>query len=129
VETAPRFSPPADMEMIAPNEAQKPKKGNPKLESSLNQLVEAYRRGGTVEAQAFATSHNLVLRNDRVQVTIVASEGAIEDVRCAVKAIGGEYQTHYRNLVQALVPIGKLEVLAQRPDVRVIREPRRPAVL
>jgi hypothetical protein len=129
VETAPRFSPLADMERIPSKEAQRPSKGNPKLGSSLNQLAEAYRRGGIVEAQAFATSHNLVLQNDCVQVTIVTSEEAIEDIRCAVKAIGGEYQTHYRNLLQALVPIGNLEVLAQRPDVQVIREVGRPAIL
>ena len=100
-------------------------RGNPKLGSSLNQLLEAYREGGMAEAQAFAVSHMMVLQGDRVQVTIVTNEEAIGDVRVEVEAVGGEYQLHYRNLLQALVPIGELELLAQRPDIRIIREPRR----
>jgi hypothetical protein len=129
VGAVPTFSPTADIEMIPPKEARKPLKGNPKLGSSLNQLVEAYRRGGIVEAQSYAMSHNMVLQDDRVQVTIVTTEGTIGDVRCAVETVGGEYQAHHRNLLQALVPIGGLEVLAQRPDIQVIREPRRAIVL
>ena len=104
----------------------RPSKGNHKLESSLNQLLEVDRCKGLAEAQAFAMSHNMVLQHDRVQVTIVTSEEAVDDVRDAMEAVGGAYQTHYRNLLQALVPIGELEVLAERPDVQVIREPRRP---
>jgi subtilisin family serine protease len=104
----------------------RPSKDNPKLESSLNQLLEVGRSRGLAEARAFATSHAMVLQDDRVQVTIVTSEEAVGDVRGALKAVGGEYETRYRNLIQAMVPIGELEVLAQRSDIRLIREPRRP---
>ena len=100
-------------------------RGNPKLGSSLNRLLEAYLQGGMTEAQAFAKSRMMVLENDRVQVTLVTTEEAIGDVRGAVEAVGGVYQLHYKNLLQALVPIGELELLAQRPDIRIIREPRR----
>jgi hypothetical protein len=110
---------------IVPKKIERPSKGDPKLGSSLNQLLEAHRREGLAEAQAFAMSHNMVLQDDRVQVKIVTTEEAIGNVREAVEAVGGEYQTHYQNLLQALVPIGELEALAERPDVQIIREPQR----
>jgi len=98
---------------------------NPKLSSSLNRLLAAYHRGGMAEARIFAKNHNMVLQDDRIQVTIVTSEQAIDDVRTAVKACGGDYQLHYRTLLQAMVPVTALEILAQRPDVENIREPQR----
>jgi len=98
---------------------------NPKLSSSLNRLLEAHQRGGMAEAKIFAKNHNMLLQDGRIQVTIVTSEEAIDDVRIAVKASGGDYQLHYRTLLQAMVPVTALEILSQRPDVENIREPRR----
>lgn len=106
---------------------QKPDKSifNHKLSSSLNGLLEAYQREGMTGAKIFAKNHNLVLQDNRIQVTIVTSEEAIDDVRIAVKACDGEYQLHYRTLLQAMVPITALKILAKRPDVESIREPQR----
>jgi hypothetical protein len=110
---------------IAPQGGGRPSEQNPKLDSSLNQLLEAQREG-LAEAQAFATTHMMVIEGDRVQVELIATqEEAIDDLIAAVEAVGGEYQGHYTTLLQALVPIGALESLAQRPDVQVIREPQR----
>jgi hypothetical protein len=114
--------------MIAPQEIKRPSEGNPKLGSSLNQLLEAYHQGGLAEAQAFATVHMIVLDDNRVQVEVVASTEAMSDLIAAIEAVGGEYQTHYQNLLQALVPIDALESLAQRSDVQAIREPQRAVV-
>jgi hypothetical protein len=100
-------------------------KGNPKLDSSLNQLLEAYQEGGMARAQAFAVNRKIFFQEGRVQVTIVTTEESIGHVRDAVEAAGGLYQLHYRNFLQAMVPIEALEVLAQRPDVIAIREPHR----
>lgn len=99
-------------------------KGNPKLGSSLSQLLGAYQKEGVTGARAFAERRTMTLDNDRVQVTIVTSEEAIYDVRAAVEAVGGTYQLHYKNLLQAMVPLDALESLTQRPDVLFIREPR-----
>lgn len=111
---------------MMPQEVERPRRGNPKLESSLNQLLEAYKQGGLAEAQAFAETRQIELKDGRVQVEIVATTTeAIADLREAIEALGGEYQSHYGNLLQALVPVDALETLAQRPDVEVIREPRR----
>jgi hypothetical protein len=110
----------------APVEIGNPAKGHPKLESSLNQLLETHRREGLAGAQAFAKTHTMMLDDHRVQVVIETIQGAISDLKKAVEALGGEYQTHYETLLQALVPIDALESLAGRPDVQVVREPRRP---
>jgi len=106
-----------------------PSRNNPKLESSLNQLLEEHRREGLAKAQDFATTHMMVLDDDRVQVVIITTQDAISDLKEAVEALGGEYQSHYEALLQALVPIDALELLAERADVRVVREPRRPILL
>ncbi|MBC8445900.1 MAG: S8 family serine peptidase [Chloroflexi bacterium] len=105
---------------------ERPSGGNPKLESSLNQLLEAYRREGLAKAQAFAETHMMVLDDDRVQVVIETTQEAMSDLKETIEALGGEYQTRYETLLQALVPIDALESLAGRPDVQRVREPRRP---
>lgn len=111
--------------MVSPQEVERPSKGNPKLGSSLNQLLEAYQRGGLAEAQTFAEMHRMMLDDGRVQVEVIVAREAVSDLREAIEALGGEYQGHYETLLQALVPLDALESLAGRPDVEVIREPRR----
>jgi hypothetical protein len=112
---------------MAPEEIEMPSRHNPKLESSLNQLLEAYYRGGLAEAQAFATTRRITLNDNLVQVEVIATEEtATPDLKEAIEAMGGEYQGHYQTLLQALVPIDSLESLAERPDVQVIRQPQRP---
>jgi hypothetical protein len=115
---------------VAPQESRRPLSQNPKLGSALNQLVEARSSAGLAKAQAFAEAHAMILKGDRVQVElIVVQDVAISDLITAIEAVGGEYQGHYQTLVQAIVPIKALESLAQRPDVRLIRDPIRAAPL
>ena len=104
---------------------EKPAGGNPKLDSSLTELLEAYYRGGRAEAQSFGARHMLAIHDGRVQVEMEILPEAMDDVRKAIEVAGGEYQGHYKTLVQALVPINSLESLAQRSDVLFIRQPRR----
>lgn len=103
-----------------------PSKSNPKLGSSLSQLLDARRQKGLTEMQDFAAQHMMTLDGDRVQVVIVTTPAAIDDLKRVVEARGGEFQSHYANLLQALVPIEALEALAERPDVQLVREPQRP---
>ncbi len=100
-------------------------KGNPKMSSSLNQLLEAYRKGGMNEAEAFAKKRLMVIDKACVQVTIMTTEGVVGDVRDAVESVGGEFQMQYKNLLQVLVPIIKLQEFAHRSDILMIRQPRR----
>ncbi len=112
---------------IAPQEDEMPSRDNPKLDSSLNQLLAAYHQGGLAEAQVFVEKRRMVLKDDRVQVEVIApEEAAIPSLKETIEAVGGEYQGHYQTLLQALVPIDALEALAQRPEVQVIRQPQRP---
>jgi hypothetical protein len=110
---------------LTPQHVERPSGDNPKLGSSLNQLLDAYQRGGLAEAQAFAETHRMVLEDGRVQVVIVTTPEAVSDLQEAVATLGGEVQGHYETMLQALVPLEALETLARRPDVDVIREPRR----
>ena len=98
---------------------------NLKLSSLLNRLIAIYQQGKMSEVKVFAKNHNIILEDKQIQVTIVTNEEAIDDIRTAVKACGGEYQLHYRNLLQAMVPLDSLEALSQRQDITVIREPQR----
>jgi len=100
-------------------------KGDPKLGRSLNRLWEKHRLEGLPGAKALAKSHNMVLQDDMVQVTIVTSEDSMAPVREAVKGMGGDNQLHYKNLLQAFVPISALKALSGRPDIKLIREPQR----
>jgi hypothetical protein len=110
---------------LVPQRDEPPSRGDPKLGSSLDQLLEVYRQDGLAEAQAFAERRGMALEGGRVQVEIVVVGDAVDDVRAAIEALEGEYQGHYGNLLQALVPLDALTSLAQRPDVAVIREPLR----
>jgi hypothetical protein len=100
-------------------------KKNPKMSSSLNQLLEVYRKGGVNEAEAFAKKRLMVIDKACVQVSIITTEETIGDVRAAVEQVGGRYQLHFKNRLQMLVPIGELEDLAHRSEILMIREPRR----
>ncbi len=67
----------------------------------------------------------MVVDEARVQVEILTSLEAVPGLIKAIEASGGQYQGHYKDLVQALVPLGTVEALAARPDVRFVREPQR----
>lgn len=107
------------------NEWERTPGGNPRLESSLAQLLDTYQKDGLAEAKAFAKAHQIVLENGRVQVVIVTTPEAIADIRQEIDTLGGEYEGHSQNLMQALVPLDALETLAQRPEIKMIRVPRR----
>jgi hypothetical protein len=98
---------------------------HPKLDSSLNQLLEAYDRGGMAEAQAFAETRGMVLKGQGVQVIIVTTPEKVDGLVEAIESQSGEAQGHYEGQVQALVPIEALASLAELPEVQRIREPQR----
>lgn len=117
---------PAAMTLADAHGAEPASRGNPKLGSSLNQLLGTYQRERLSGARSFAERHMMALDEGRVQVVVVAVDEEMDALRRAVEVLGGEYQGHYGTLLQALVPIDALESAAARTDVQVVREPRRP---
>jgi hypothetical protein len=95
------------------------------MDSSLTQLLAAGQRGGPAGARAYADQHLLVVDEGQVQVEILTTEEAVPDLIEAIEAAGGEYEGHFQDLMQALVPLGAVEALAERPDVLFVREPER----
>ena len=132
IEEEPSALPIPEQEELAPveepgvpaGEPGAPESGNPKLESSLNQLLAAHSAGGLAEAQAFATSRALIMSDGQVLVEIVADAGEMQALQEAVEAAGGVYRGHYEGLMEAMVPIEELESLAANPGVQVIRPPQ-----
>jgi hypothetical protein len=123
--TPPETTFPVD-DLVEVQETKSPVITNPKLDSSLNQLLDAYRNDGMAEAQSFASAHGMVLKGDSVQVVIVTAPQAIDKLTETVISLGGEVQSYYKGQLQALVPIDSLESLAEQEDVQRIREPSRP---
>jgi len=121
----PEMTLPVD-DLVEVQETKPPVITNPKLDSSLNQLLDAYRNDGMAEAQSFATTHGMVLEGDRVQVVIVTTSQAIDKLTETVISLGGEVQGHYEGQLQTLVPIDSLETLAEQQDVQRIHEPSQP---
>jgi hypothetical protein len=123
-EDQPPQQPAPDPEDVTPaGEPASPSSTNPKLDTTLNGLLEAYQSGGLSGAEAFAASRSLSLSGGRIRVEITASEGGIPAAQEAVEAAGGEYLGHYQDLMEAEVPIEALEPLAAHTEVLFIRVP------
>lgn len=121
----PSQQPAPDQEELAPaEEPEAPPSVNPKLDSALNQLLEAHNSGGMPEAQAFAASRAVTLDGNQVLVEIVAMAEGMTALQEAVQAAGGEYRGHYQDLMEATVPIEALDSLAARAEVLLIRQPQ-----
>jgi hypothetical protein len=97
-------------------------KGNPKLDSQLNQLIQAEQRG---DAASVAEQSNIELVDGNVRVIV---ECLPDQANAAFEAAIdlGTVETSYNNLLQVLVPITNLSVLADETSVRFIRLPQYP---
>ena len=100
-----------------------PEKGNPKLDSQLNQLVSAQtsRRAAT-----FAQESNIELVDGNVRVIVECLPDQIDAAVEAASALG-VVETSYRNLLQVVVPITSLTTLADAESIRFIRLPQYPS--
>ncbi len=100
-----------------------PDKGNPKLDSQLNQLVSAESRG---EAASFAEQSDIEWVDGSVRVIIECVPGQIEAASEAATNAGAKLETSYDNLLQVVVPITSLTTLADAASIRFIRLPQYP---
>ncbi|MFC1921120.1 hypothetical protein ACFLYQ_05290 [Chloroflexota bacterium] len=95
-------------------------KGNPKLDSQLNQLCDADEAG---EVVSFAEQHGIELTDEKVRVIIECLEGQLETVSDAVTVAGGNVELTYNNLLQAVIPVSALQRLTEESGIRLIRLP------
>lgn len=100
-----------------------PDKGHPKLDSQLNQLVSAEKRG---EAASFAEQSGIELVDGGVRVIIECVPGQLEAATEAATDAGAKLETSHDNLLQVVVPISSLTTLADEPSIRFIRLPQYP---
>ena len=96
-----------------------PDKGNPKLDSQLDQLVSAET---PKRAASFVQESNIEMVDGNVRVIVECLPGEVD---AAVKAAGalGVVETSYRNLLQVTVPVSQLTALADTPGIRLVRMP------
>jgi subtilisin family serine protease len=106
-----------------------PEKAYPKLESILGQLVATPQlEQSLIETGKYAgLSRYFVADSGRgllIRVVVEAeSQEQIEGIVGIIRSLGGEVETTYRELVQALVPILALPELADQPGVEFVRLP------
>ena len=106
---------------ILPSEL--PDKGNPKLDSQLNQLLHAEKNG---EAESFAEQHGIDLVDGKVRVIIECENGQLDSAVKAATEAGANVETSYENLLQIVVPISSLDNLTDAASIRFIRLPQYP---
>jgi len=100
----------------------KSKKGHPKLDSRLNQLVKAHKDGQVFE---YSLVNSIELNNESVRVVVESLQGNTKKAFQAASALG-VVETSYGNLFQVTLPISQLEVLADNADIRLVRSPLYP---
>ena len=100
-----------------------PDKGNPKLDSQLNQLIQAATKG---EAVSFAEQHDIELMDGKVRVIIECLPGQFEAATKAATEAGAKVETSHDDLLQVLMPITNLTTLADTASIRFIRLPQYP---
>ncbi len=96
-----------------------PEKGNPKLDSQLDQLVSAERRN---QVTSFAQQSNIAMVDGNVRVIVECLPDQVDAIVKAASALG-VVETSYRNLLQMLVPVPQLAILADTPGVHLVRMP------
>ncbi|MEA3385953.1 MAG: hypothetical protein U9Q89_05830, partial [Thermodesulfobacteriota bacterium] len=109
------------------------KSKNPKLSSSLNQLVSARKHNAEFSVNAFAKERGMKVKDDLIQVVIEiktdshepVAEGIIDSLRDRIIHAGGKVELDFHNLLQVLLPVEALEEAASWPEVKFVREPFR----
>ena len=113
----------SSQDTVPPPSPSLPEKGNPKLDSALNQLVSAERRG---EAASFAKQTNITLVNGDVRVVIECVPGQLEAATEAATNAGAKIEADYKDLLQVTVPVASLSTLADAESIHFIRLPQQP---
>ena len=99
---------------------------NPRIDSSLSQLIARLESGGSSAAADFAAERGLHLTDSGVKVVLESSTSTTE-TEALVTAAGGRTEATHGNMVQALIPVDSLEKIAASPGVSLATGPARTA--
>ncbi len=95
-------------------------KGNPKLDSRLNQLVS--RVNSPKAMTAFAQQAGVDYAGDRVRVIVEALPGQVAAAEAVARGLG-TLETQYNDLLQVILPVSQLNALAESQSIRLVRTP------
>jgi hypothetical protein len=93
------------------------------LTTVLNQLYAEWQLDPEAAIEQ-AIAHGLEIEGDRVKVMLIMlDEDAVEDAVEVISELGGEVTDRYQMWIDAWVPIGSLDAVAELPDLSQVREP------
>lgn len=95
-----------------------PEHWNPKLDSAVNQIIDAQEQGNTE-----MLDNAWFIVDGGVRVTIECEPGQAEAAAEAAANLGAEIEVIYGDDVGAIVPINKLTTLADEESIHFIRLP------
>lgn len=107
-----------DLDWSAPE-----KQGNPKLESRLNQLVDALSAYGSAGVETVAANMALSIDRGAVRVIAEAMPGRADAVIARAASLGIPVEGTYKDLVQVVVPVSLLPIIADDEAVGFVRLP------
>ncbi|MEA1958848.1 MAG: S8 family serine peptidase [Chloroflexota bacterium] len=99
-------------------------KGNPKLDSILQQLIDAEATGRGVE---FSQQVDIDYVGSTVTVVVESQPGKTQSAIAAARAAGGDVEVSYGNQLQVRLPVSALDGIANNPNIDFVRLPRAPA--
>ena len=115
--------PPGALES-APAAPVKDSKGNPRLDTQVNGLVEKARTSPD-QATELAQDQSFSVSENRVLVQIITTPEQLTAALESIREMGGEVTGigHNNDVIQAFVPVEIIESLVGRPGVLFIRKP------
>ena len=110
----------SDKDLVNSPSSESIKKVSSKLDSPLNQLVNAYYNGNL---SSFAVQNNIKLIKDKVRVIIECVPDQIEKINEIVTRYDAVVEISYENLLQVVIPVTELNTLENESCIRFIRLP------
>ena len=98
--------------------------GNPRLASSLRDVLDTYEESGATEALSFASDRGVRVHQDRLRVMVEAFEGREQDAESQIKESLGLIEQRWRRWFQVSITVANLERLAEGDTIRFIDQAR-----
>jgi subtilisin family serine protease len=116
----PALQPPFPVQTVDIIQIDKKNHGTPRLDGTLDRLVEAYTRTGQVGLDQAARQHHIMLQDDKVLVVV---EGDVSRLPATLTRLGGEINSVASDRLSLLAPVSSLRAMAASPGVLYVRPP------